>query len=166
MQFNGKIFHDLYHKITLWVFALGVMLYLLTFNSLDDSGTYNQVDLTQPSKLVIQQLENVGERKTFPLLLLEGKIPDTKQSYQCRISRGEFEKLAIGDTITVYQTHKPTKIITAYAINNLKPFIALKGNKLSIYLLGEVILFLGMLLAFVLSSRSIYKTFMRRFGDG
>ncbi|MCY1720710.1 hypothetical protein OU798_10170 [Prolixibacteraceae bacterium Z1-6] len=157
MKFNLEKFNEIYHVVGFWVFSLGIMIYLFSFNSLQDSITYNKIDLLQPSQLRINRLENVGERKKFPLLLLEGQISGTRQHYRYRISRGEFEELSSGDTILVYETHDRTAIISQYSITNSKPFVKLFGYSLSIYVLGEAILFLGMFVVFVFSGKWIYK---------
>jgi len=160
MPFNQINFKEIYHKITLWIFSLGLMIYLFNFNSLQASLIFNQIDLNSPSQLQIDRMENVGERKKFPLLILSGKTITNQTRYESRVSRGEYEKVAPGDIITVYETRDQTRILTKYSVNNLKPFLKLFNYSFSIFFLGEVALFLVMLVLFILTSKSIYEISM------
>jgi hypothetical protein len=88
---------------------------------------------------------------------MEGQICDTGQHYQYQISRGEFESIRPGDTISVYETADKKAIISQYSINNSKPFLKLFGYSISIYVFGEVLMFCCMFVVFVVCSQKLFS---------
>lgn len=158
MHFDSKKFKGLYQWIMAWVFSVGLLIYMTTFNSLDDSMIYNQLNLDHPVQLMIEQLDNVGNRDKFPLLLAVGSVVSDGTKYQFRVSRGEFDSLSVGKTTLAYETIDKQMIMTVYAVDNLKPFVPFMGLQLSVFVFAEALLALGLLVVFALASRTIYKS--------
>lgn len=160
MHFDSKKFKGLYQWIMAWVFSVGLLVYLGTYNSLDDSRVYSQLQKDRPVQLIIEQLNNVGNRDKFPLLMAVGRVVGEERKYEFRVSRGEFESLTVGETTTAFETTDQQTVMTAYAIDNLKPFVSFFGRQLSVYVFAEALLALGLFVVLGFASRTIFRVFV------
>jgi hypothetical protein len=95
-----------------------IVVYFGGQDAITSTILYNNLDLTQPLDFQIVNKYNKKENRIyFPDFNFIGKIIETKDEQEISVSRGDFDKHAIGQIITVYKT-KSDKYMTAYEVDN------------------------------------------------
>ena len=95
-----------------------VVTYLGGHDAITSSILYNKLDLTNPLKFQIEDKCNKKENyQSFPDFIFIGKIAGTDDEKEIKVSKGDFEKHEVGQTIKVYRT-KSNEIMTEYEIDN------------------------------------------------
>lgn len=127
------------------ILVLAILAIILTvlgaMDFITSTSTYRNLDFNNRIDFVIQQKYNKIERETFPDLKFYGKILGTEQTAEVDISRGDYDKHSVGDTIHIFK-HKSKKVyITEYEIENQK-FISFFGNPISFVIIPTLIAFI------------------------
>lgn len=109
-------------------------------DSFTASSLYRQLELKNPIKFIITKKYNKDKSPIFPNSNYYGFVIASKEVKEIKISRGDFDKHSIGDTIIVFKSKSGERFMTQYEIDNHN-FIKVFGQSFSFVIIPAAIFF-------------------------
>jgi hypothetical protein len=145
--------HQNNQNLTRLMFLSFLVCFFALKDAITSTATYRELDLTNPLSFVISKKYNKVKRTIFPDLNYYGYLTHTKQNVEINVSKGDFDKYNVGDTVTVYKSEVSGVFMTQYEIKN-QMFITLFGSPVSFMVLPAFVTFtLAIIIGFVLLRR-------------
>jgi hypothetical protein len=142
-------------------FTLMILAFVVSFFGAKDFTTatsaYRSLELDKPINFLIKAKYNKVKREIFPDLKYSGILIELKEAKEIGVSRGDFDKCKVGDTITIFKLKSEDAYMTQYEIDN-QGFIKIWGKPFSFVIIPTLISFLvGLIILFFLIKKSNLK---------